>query len=59
LPPGRNDFTEQGPLRIERLITAPLGPGDDGVDDHLVALLIEAGGIAAEDHRQLLLAQAD
>ena len=31
----------------------------NGVDDHLVAILVDAGRVAAEDHRQLLLGQAD
>ena len=32
---------------------------DDGVHDDLVAVLVDPGGVAAEDHRQRLLAQPD
>ncbi len=35
------------------------GLADDRVDHDLVAVLVEAGGVAAEDHRQGLLAEPD
>ena len=50
---------EQRPLRVEGLVAGPRRVADHGVDDDLVAVLVEAGGVAAEDHRQRLLAQPD
>lgn len=35
------------------------GLADDGVQDDLVAVLVGPGGVAAEDHRQLVLGEAD
>jgi hypothetical protein len=51
-------LAEQRPLRVEGLVAGPGGIVDDGVDDDLVAVLVVARGVAAEDHRQRLLAQA-
>ncbi|GAA3118394.1 hypothetical protein GCM10017687_35030 [Streptomyces echinatus] len=38
---------------------AVAGLADDGVQDDLVAVRVDAGGVAAEDHRQPFLRQAD
>ena len=50
---------EQRPPRVLGLVAAPGRVADHRVDEHLVAVLVEAGGVAAEDHRQRLLAQPD
>ena len=47
---------EQRPLRVEGLVARPARVADDRVHDDLVAVLVEAGGVAAEDHRQRVLA---
>ena len=46
---------EQRALGIERLVTAPVGAADDCVHDDLVAVLVEPGRVAAENHRQSLV----
>ena len=44
---------------VERLVAVPVGVGDDGVDEHLVSVLVESGGVAAQDHRQPVLGETD
>jgi hypothetical protein len=44
---------------IERLVAAPPVARDHRVHDHLVAVGVDAGRVAAEDHRQRLLGQPD
>ena len=50
---------QQRALRVERLVGAPVGVADHRVDDDLVAVLVEPGGVAAEDHRQPVLGEPD
>jgi hypothetical protein len=50
---------QQRAARIERLVPAPVRRGDDTVHDDVVAVLVDARRVGAEDHRQLLLAEAD
>ena len=47
--------------RLGSSVSSPRQSGrrDHGVDDHLVAVLVDAGGVAAEDHRQPVLRQPD
>ena len=45
--------------RVQRLVAAPSRVRDHRVDDDLVAVLVEPGGVAAEDHRQRILAKPD
>ena len=42
-------------LGIEGLVAAPVVARDHRVDDHVVAVLVHPGGVAAEDHGQPLL----
>jgi len=50
---------EERALRVKGLVAPPGIVGDDGMDDDLVAFLVDAGGIAAEDHREAISAQPD
>lgn len=51
-------FREETASWIERLIAiAGIGIGDHGMHDHLVAILIDASGIAAEDHGESISAE--
>ena len=50
---------EQRPAGVVGLVTGPRRVTDDAVHDDLVAVLVDAGRVAAEDHRQRLLAQPD
>ena len=53
------ELREERALGVERLVAVPAGARDHAVDDHLVALLVDAGGVAAEDHRQPFRGQSD
>ena len=50
---------QQRQLRVELFGTVPRGIVDHAVDDDLAPVRIDAGSVAAEDHRQLLLREAD
>ncbi len=50
---------QQGPLGVHRLVAAELRVADDGVHDDLLPVVRHPGRVAAEDHRQELLRQAD
>ena len=45
---------EQTPAGVERLVAGPVRTRDDRVDHHLVAVLVDPRGVAAEHHRKLL-----
>ncbi len=49
---------QQGPFGVERLVAPVVGIADDGVHDHLGAVLVDAGTVAPEHHRQPVLGQA-
>ena len=53
------DLREQRPLRVEGLVAPPVVARDHRVHDHLVAVGIDTGGVAAEHHRQPVLRDAD
>jgi hypothetical protein len=55
----RVQLGQQRALGVERLVARPAIAGDDRVDHHLVSVLVHAGRVAAEDHRQPVLGQAD
>ncbi len=50
---------QQRAPRVQRLVTGPPGRGDDGVDDDLVAVIIDARAVAAQGHRQPIRRQAN
>src|SRR5205823_8986744 len=50
---------EDRPRRVERLVASPIGMADDRMHDDLVAVGIGPRRVAAENHRQLLVAQPD
>ena len=67
LPAGTSDLLGERPVvqlrqeraaRVEGLVAAPAVRRDDGVDDDLVAVGVDAGAVAAEDHRQPVGGQA-
>ena len=43
---------------VERLVGTPVRVGDHGVDDDVVAVGIDAGGVGSEDHGQPIRRQA-
>jgi hypothetical protein len=47
------------PLRVERLVAHPVRVADEGMHDDLVPLLVDAGGVAPQHHRQPVGGQAD
>ena len=50
---------EECPLGVERIVTSPVRCVHDRVDDDLRAVRKCARAIAAEDHRKLILGEAD
>ena len=57
VPSYRSDSSE----RFGSIVSSPRksSDADHGVHDHLVAVLVDPRAVAAEHHRQLLVAQAD
>ena len=43
---------QQRPPGVLGLVAQPVGRGHHGVHDDLVAVVVDAGGVAPEDHRQ-------
>ena len=53
------ELGEQGAARVDDFAAREVGVAEHRVDDHLVALGVDPGRVAADDHRQALLRQAD
>ena len=53
------DLRQEAAARVEGLVAGPAGRGDDGVDEHLVAVRVDARAVAAEHHREPVGGQAD
>ena len=53
------ELRQERPSRVEGLVAGPALTGDHRVDDDLVAVAVDAGAVAAEDHRQPVGGQPD